>query len=191
MPLLHAIEEALKGGVRAIQLREKDLSNRELLDVAYKMRRLTEKYNARLFINDRVDVAMCVNADGVHLGQLSIPVYAIRKIVSDKFMIGVSAHNLQEATAAVAGGSDFITFGPVYHTPSKLKYGEPVGVESLRRVKEKLFVPIFGIGGIKHGNIKDVMQSGVHGVAVISGILRESDVKRAVGSYLKILGEKS
>ncbi len=117
LSLVTAVEEALKGGVKALQLREKDLGTRELLDMAYRMRELTGKYRAKLFINDRVDIALSVEADGVHLGQKSIPAYAVRKIVKDKFMIGVSAHSIEEAKQAEKEGADFITLGPVYKTP--------------------------------------------------------------------------
>jgi len=179
-----AVEEALKAGVKAIQLRENDLATRELLDMAYRMRELTARYNARLFINDRADIAMCVNADGVHLGQSSMPVYAARKVVGDKFMIGVSTHNLDEALTAEREGADFITFGPIYRTPSKLKYGRPVGIESLKIVAEKVSIPVFGIGGIKPDNAKEVINAGAYGVALISGILSAADVTSASMEYL-------
>ncbi len=179
-----AVEEALKAGVKAVQLREKDLPTRELLDMAYKMRELTARYNAKLFINDRADIAMCVNADGVHLGQSSMPVYAARKVVGDKFMIGVSTHNLDEALTSERGGADFITFGPIYRTPSKLKYGRPVGIESLKIVAEKVSIPVFGIGGIKPDNAKEVINAGAYGVALISGILSAADVTSASMEYL-------
>ncbi|HAK89620.1 MAG TPA: thiamine phosphate synthase [Nitrospiraceae bacterium] len=191
-----AVEEALKAGVRAVQLREKDLPTRELLYMAYKMRGLTAKYSAGFFINDRVDIALCVDADGVHLGQNSIPAYAVRKAVNasrithhaSRFLIGVSTHNSEEAVIAEMEGADFVTFGPIYHTPSKLKYGEPVGLESLKKVKEKISIPIFGIGGIKSDNAKEVIDAGAYGAAVISGILIEADTASAAEKYLKILG---
>lgn len=185
-----AAEDALKAGVKAVQLREKDLPTRELLGMAYSIRELTARYSAKLFINDRVDIAMCVNADGVHLGQSSIPVYAVRKVMGDKFMIGVSTHNLDEALTAEKEGADFITFGPIYPTPSKLKYGEPVGVESLKKTAERVAIPVFGIGGIKPDNAKEVLDAGAHGVALISGILGEIDVASATEKYIKILGER-
>jgi thiamine-phosphate pyrophosphorylase len=183
------IEDALEAGVKVVQLREKDLTAREFLAMAYQMRELTAKYNARLFINDRADIALCVNADGVHLGQLSMPVYAVRSVVGDNIMIGVSTHNLQEALTAEKDGADFITFGPVYETPSKLKYGKPVGLEALKSVVEKASIPIFAIGGVKADNINGVLNAGASGVAVISGILGESDIKNRVKNYLKVLGE--
>ncbi len=183
-----AVEEALKAGVRAVQLREKDLPTSVLLDMAYRMKELTAKYSAKLFVNDRADVAMCVNADGVHLGQASIPVYAARKVVGYNMMIGVSTHNLDEASIAEKEGADFITLGPVYHTPSKLKYGEPVGTEELKKVSKKISIPVFAIGGIKFDNARDVINAGADGIAVISGILGDNDIKLAVEKYFKILG---
>lgn len=187
--LINAVEDALKAGIKAIQLREKDLSTRELLEVAYKMREITSRYNAKLFINDRLDIAMCVNADGVHLGQSSMPVYGVRKVVGSKLMIGVSTHNLHEALTAEKEGADFITFGPIFPTPSKLKYGKPVGIESLKIVLKEVSIPIFGIGGIKPDNTKDVMNSGAYGIALISGILSEKDIKKASEIYLKAVGQ--
>ncbi|WP_333654291.1 thiamine phosphate synthase [Dissulfurispira sp.] len=185
-----AVEEALKAGVKAVQLREKDLPTRELLDMAYGMRELTARYNARLFINDRADIALCVGADGVHLGQSSMTAYAVRKVVGDKFMIGVSTHKLEEALTAEKEGADFITFGPIYPTPSKLKYGKPVGVESLKKIAERVVIPVFGIGGIKPDNAKEVVNAGAYGVALISGILGEVDITSAAKGYLKTLGER-
>lgn len=187
--LFNAVEEALKVGVKSVQLREKDLPARELLDMAYKMRELTARYEARLFINDRVDIALSVDADGVHLGQLSMPAYAARKAVhASRFLIGVSTHNLQEALLAEKEGADFITFGPVYPTPSKLKYGIPVGIKSLKVVAEKLNIPVFGIGGIKPDNVREIINAGACGIAVISGILGESNIKNASEMYLNRLG---
>jgi thiamine-phosphate pyrophosphorylase len=181
--LFTAVESALKAGVKAVQLREKNLPTRELLAMAYKMRELTARYNARLLINDSVDITLCVNADGVHLGQTSMPAYAVRKIAGDK-LIGVSTHNLDEALTAEREGADFITFGPIYPTPSKLKYGEPVGIKLLKKTSERVVTPIFGIGGIKPDNVKEVLDAGAYGVALISGILGMKDIKNAAERYL-------
>jgi thiamine-phosphate pyrophosphorylase len=154
--LLTAVEKALKGGVRAIQLREKDLGTRELLKMAYRMRELTKQYKAKLFINDRFDVALAVEADGVHLTQNSIPVDAVRSAVKKKLLIGASTHSLKEAKLAEKKGADFITMGPVYRTPSKLKYGKPVGIDALKEVCKKIKIPVFAIGGIKGSRIPSV-----------------------------------
>ena len=185
--LLSSVEEALKGGVKAVQLREKDLGTRELLDMAYKMREITNKYKTKLFINDRVDIALSVEADGVHLGQNSIPPHAVRKIAKGKFMIGVSAHSIEEAKQAEEGGADFITLGPVYKTPSKLKYGQPLGVDIIRKAKAEISIPVFAIGGVKQFRIKEVMDAGADGIALISGILGAKDIKEKTGEFLRLL----
>lgn len=185
--LFSAVEDALKAGVKAVQLREKDLPVRELLEMAYRMRELTGKYRARLFINDRVDIALCVEADGVHLGQSGIPVHAVRNMVKEEFMIGASTHNVEEAATAEREGADFITFGPLFETPSKLKYGAPLGIDALREAREGVSIPLLGIGGIKQGKVREVMNSGAFGVALISGILGEADIKGAAEHYVKIV----
>lgn len=175
-PLLKAVEEALRGGVKSVQLREKDLRTRDLLRLAYEMRELTLHYDARLFINDRVDIAVAVDADGVHLGQKSIPPYAVRRFAAG-LIIGVSTHSIEEALRAERDTADFITLGPVFHTPSKAGMGEPLGLDTLGRVVKELSIPVFGIGGIKCENIKEVMETGAAGVSMISGILAVKDIK--------------
>lgn len=185
-PLMDAVTEALKGGLRAVQLREKDLGTRDLLRLAYEMRQLTLKYDARLFINDRVDIAIAVDADGVHLTQKSIPPFAARRLLS-RLIIGVSAHNLGEALKAEKGGADFITLGPVYSTPSKLKYGKPVGIETLSEVARKVRIPVFAIGGITLENIGEVMSAGASGVAVISSVLGAKNIRSVAGKIVRTL----
>jgi thiamine-phosphate pyrophosphorylase len=178
--LTTAVRLALKGGVKAVQLREKDLGTRELLKLAYKMRELTLRFNARLFINDRFDVALAVGADGVHLTQNSIPAEAVRSVVRKKMMIGVSTHSLKEAKDAEKGGADFITLGPVYRTASKLKYGVPVGLDTLNKVSGKIKIPVFAIGGIKDRRIAEAQKAGAFGVAMISEIFGASNISGKV-----------
>lgn len=182
-----AIETALEAGVGVIQLREKDLSVRELFDMAVWMRELTGEYGARLFINDRVDVALSVGADGVHLGRDSIPAYAVRKISGNKLMVGVSAHGIEEAIGAEKDGADFITLGPIYETPSKLKYGKPIGIDILREVKSRVSIPVLAIGGIKLERVKEVMDAGADGIAMISAILGSNDIKESTEEFLRLL----
>jgi len=182
-----ALETALEAGVKFIQLREKDLSVRELLDVAGWVRELTGEYGARLMINDRVDVALSIGADGVHLGQDSMPAHAVRKITGDKFLIGVSTHGVDEAVKAEGHGADFITLGPIYKTPSKLKYGDPIGIHTLRKVKFRVTIPVFAIGGIRPGKAKEVREAGADGIAMISAILAARDVKQSTEELLRFL----
>ncbi len=185
-PLPEAVRLALQGGVRAIQLREKDLPIRELLALAQDMRSLTKEYGAKLFINDRVDVAVAVHADGVHLAHQSMPPEAARRVVGDRMLIGVSTHTVEEAKSAEAGGADFITFGPVFFTPSKAAFGLPVGLANMKDVKKSIKIPLFGLGGIKSGNIGRVLAFGADGIALISEIFRADDIERAAKNVISV-----
>ncbi len=168
--LTSVIEETLKCGVKAVQLREKDLSAREFFQLAQAVRSLTKQYGAKLFINDRVDIAMAVDADGVHLGQKGFSAKDVKKIFPEA-IVGVSTHSLKEAKDAENGGADFITLGPIFYTPSKEIYGRPIGVETLKSVKGEIAIPVFAIGGIKKANTGDVMDAGADGVALISAVI--------------------
>jgi thiamine-phosphate pyrophosphorylase len=176
-PLPEAIKEALEGGVRAVQLREKDLPVREQLSLAMELRKITKEYGAKLFINDRVDVAVAVGADGVHVGRSGLGISAARKIVGNTMLIGASTHNRVEALEAETDGADFITYGPIFETASKMKYGYPVGIDSLKSLSCDIRIPIFAIGGIKSGNLRYPFGYGATGVAMISAILGAGDIK--------------
>jgi len=189
MPLPDAVRLALKGGVRAIQLREKDLPVRELLRLAQEIRILTREFHAKLFINDRVDIAVAVDADGVHLGHQSMPPEAVRTIVGKKMLIGVSTHNIKEAQSAETGGADFITYGPVYLTPSKAALGSPVGPDSLKHVVNNVNMPVFGLGGIKSGNICQILGSGAHGISMISEIFASDDIESKARVIMAIVNK--
>ena len=178
IPLPEAIKLALQGGVRAVQLREKDLPVRELIALSQELRTITKEFGASLFINDRVDVAVAVKADGVHLGHQSMPAKAVRKIVGNGMLIGVSTHSPEEAKNAEAGGADFITFGPVFATPSKSKYGAPVGITVLKELKNEINIPFYALGGVKSGNLLQVLDAGATGVAMISAIMAAEDIKK-------------
>ena len=165
------IEELLRSGVAMVQLREKDLSAAELLPLAMKMRALTDKYGCRLLINDRVDVAQAVSADGVHLGHHSLPVATARKILGENSLIGVSTHAAEEIMRVHQQGADFVTYGPVFYTPSKMGMGNPVGIESLQAVCHSSPLPVYALGGIKIDNCHEVIQAKVHGIALISTLI--------------------
>jgi thiamine-phosphate pyrophosphorylase len=182
-----AVEEALMGGVKAIQLREKDLSGRELFTLASKLRAITARCHARLIINDRVDIALAVAADGVHLGHGSMPIRETRRLLGSGKLIGVSCHNRQEALTAQEEGADFITFGPVFHTPSKAAYGDPVGLFELGKISHLLSLPVFALGGIKRNNAQQAMAAGVHGIAMISAILAADNPREEAAAMLSLL----
>jgi thiamine-phosphate pyrophosphorylase len=181
------IEEALLGGVKAVQLREKDLSSRELYILASKLRVLTTHCDARLIINDRVDIALAVAADGVHLGHGSIPVREARRLLGADRLIGVSCHNRQEALTAQEESVDFITFGPVFHTPSKAAYGDPVGLYELDEISHLLSLPVFALGGIKRNNAQQAIDAGVHGIAMISAILAAETPRDEAAAMIALL----
>nr|WP_279342340.1 thiamine phosphate synthase [Geotalea sp. SG265] len=181
------VEEALRGGIRAIQLREKDLSSKELYELAYEMRKLTSRHNARLIINDRIDIALAVDADGVHLGYNSMPIYRARMVLGEKKLIGVSCHNQVQAIIAQEKGADFITFGPIYNTPSKAPYGEPVGIKKLQEATNIIQIPIFALGGIKPCNVAEVMAASPNGIGVVSAVLSAEDPRLAARNLLGLL----
>jgi thiamine-phosphate pyrophosphorylase len=182
-----AVEESLKGGIKAVQLREKDIGVRELLDMAYALREITKSYQARLFINGRVDIAMAVGADGVHLGVSDMPVHAAKKAAGNNMLIGASAHNIGEAKRAEQEGADFVTLGPVYETPSKMQYGKPVGLQTIERVKEEVSIPVFAIGGIKKERAGEVLKAGAYGIAVISAILACKNIKSSTEEFMRLM----
>jgi len=173
--LLAAVEAALQGGVRAVQLREKDLPAAELLPLAEELRALTRRFAARLLLNDRIDVALAVAADGVHLGGHSLPAAVARHLLGPQRLIGVSTHHPAEIAAAAAAGADFVTFGPVFATPSKSAYGPPQGLEALRLACQNSPLPVFALGGIKPCHLAVLQTAGAAGAAVISALMAAPD----------------
>lgn len=165
------VAEALRGGLRAVQLREKDLDAGRLFELAVELRRLTRAYGAKLLINDRIDVALAVAADGVHLGKAGLPVAEARRILGNEQLIGYSAHGVDEALRAQRAGADFVTLGPIYPTPSKAQYGEPLGLSVLAEAARLLSIPVFALGGVKRLSVSELLSSGAHGIALISAII--------------------
>jgi thiamine-phosphate pyrophosphorylase len=178
-PLVSVVEQALQGGVDAVQLREKDLPARALFDLAQQLRALCTQQRARLLINDRIDVALAVGADGVHLPVEAFTPADARALVGPGMLIGASAHSLAEARAAAASGADFIVFGPVFDTPSKRAFGAPVGLDALAEVTSVVQVPVLAIGGITTERAAAVRQHGASGLAVVSAILEAADPRAA------------
>ncbi|MEE9613464.1 MAG: thiamine phosphate synthase [Thermodesulfobacteriota bacterium] len=182
--LTEVVEEVLKAGVKAVQLREKDLQGGELLRMAKELRRVTRNHGAKLLINDRLDVALAVGADGVHLGQGSFPPRNVRSYLGEGKLIGVSTHGVEEAIRAEEEGADFITLGPVYRTPSKERYGPPVGLNTLKETAGKVKIPVFAIGGVKKDRIEEVISSGASGAALISAVIGAEDAGKTAGEIL-------
>ena len=184
---LHTIEEALQGGVRALQIREKDLSPKELLALALEVKALTQRYNAKLFINDRADIAVMAGADGVHLTEASVQAGEIKNKFPD-LIVGVSTHSIEGARLAETQGADFITFSPIYETPSKASYGPPQGLAPLRQVSQAVRLPVLALGGITLHRVSECLEQGAFGVALISDIWDSTDIKQHSSEYTQNLG---
>lgn len=188
-PLVDVVRAALEGGVRAVQLREKDLSGSELYRLALEMRQLTAEFGARLIINDRPDIALAVDADGVHIGVSSLPVAVTRTLLGSEKIIGYSAHAVEEAQAAQAAGADFVSYGPVFHTPSKAAYGAPCGTAALAAAVAALTIPVVALGGINLTNLDETLAVAPGGIAVIGALMAAADPCLAAASLQKKIEE--
>ncbi len=167
-----------------MQYREKDKTRKEVFFEALRLREITRMFNACLIINDYADIALAVDADGVHLGQDDMPIREARSIMGNR-IIGISTHSVQEALEAERDGADYIGFGSIFPTATK-EVGTPKGVDGLRAVKLAASIPVIAIGGIRPGNVASVFESGCAGVAVSSGLL-EGDIKRNAQRFLASL----
>jgi thiamine-phosphate pyrophosphorylase len=179
---LRGIEAAFRGGVRSLQLREKDLAPAELLALARRIKTIARRYGAKLFVNDRADIAELAGADGVHLPATGIPVAEVKKLFP-RLLAGVSTHSLESARKAEADGADFITFSPIFDTPSKRRYGPPQGLDRLREVAGKTGIPVLALGGIKADTVRLVLDQGAYGVALISDIWSGADIEKTSYQY--------
>jgi thiamine-phosphate pyrophosphorylase len=182
-PLEVVVDAALQGGAIAIQLREKDLSARALYELAQRLLPIVHSRRAVLLVNDRIDLALTLPIDGVHLAQTSLPPVEARRLLGPGRLIGVSCHTVHEAIEAQNGG-DFIVWGPLFFTPSKAAYGSPIGVERLREVRRHVRLPILGIGGITASNAARAIEAGADGVAAISSVMAADDPAGAVRDVL-------
>lgn len=178
-PLVAVVEAALRGGVDAVQLREKDLAPREQFELACALREVCARYGALLLVNDRADIAATARAHGVHLPARSFSPTEARSILGDEAVIGSSCHSLAEAQAASHLGADFLVCGPIFPTPAKLAYGPPLGVETLALVCAAVPCPVLGIGGITAAHVQRIRAAGAAGIAVIRAILAAPDPERA------------
>jgi thiamine-phosphate pyrophosphorylase len=187
LPLYDMINLVLRAGVKCIQYREKDLPRREIYGNAVKCRELTRLFDATLIINDHADIALAVDADGVHLGQDDLPLKEARKIMGSR-IIGISTHNLDQAKEAELGGADYIGFGPVFHTATKAA-GTPKGIDNVRIVKENVSIPVVAIGGISLDNIISVVEAGADSVALATAICK-GDVAVNAENFVHLIMDK-
>lgn len=184
----NCIEEALKGGVTMLQLREKNATGKEFLEKAMKLRDLTKKYNVKFIINDRVDIAMLCDADGVHVGQSDIPADKVRKLIGKNKIIGVSARTVEEAMKAKENGADYLGVGAMFTTTTKLD-AKSVTINKLSEIKKEVNLPTVAIGGINLDNIDKLKQCNIDGYAVISAILKADDIKLECENWVSKINE--
>lgn len=176
--LYEAIEQAILGGCTVVQLREKDLSSLDFYETAVAIRQLTNKYRIPLIINDRIDIALAIGADGVHIGQNDIPAAIARKIIGDDMVLGVSASSVAEAKKAVADGANCLGIGAMFPTDTK-DDAKIVTMDELKLIREAVEVPIVVIGGINKNNAPAFKAAGVDGLAIVSAIISQPDIKAA------------
>lgn len=181
--LCEAIEASIKGGVRLVQLREKDTSSLDFYNLAVAVKKIADKYNVPLIINDRIDIALAVDAAGVHVGQSDIPAKVARKIIGEDKILGISAATLEEAKLAEAEGADYLGIGAVFPTDTK-KDARSVSIELLGEIKKSLTVPVVGIGGINEDNAELLKESKIDGIAVVSAILGKENIEQAAKDML-------
>jgi len=172
---LEVARTAIEGGASIIQFREKEMTTRQLVETARKMKELTEEANIPLIINDRLDVALAVDADGVHVGQDDMPATLARRLMGRK-IVGVSATTVEEALQAQADGADYLGVGPIYPTGTKPDAVPPIGLARLAQIVQAVEIPVVAIGGISQGNAGEVIACGVDGVAVISAVVSAPDI---------------
>lgn len=171
---------AIEGGADVIQLRDKIASSRKLYEDALAIRKITQESNVIFIVNDRLDIALAVDADGVHVGQKDMPALVARQLIGNNKILGISAETLEQAAQAEKDGADYLGVGPIFEARStKPDACEPMGLFLLRQVRQKCQVPIIAIGGINHNNAKEVIQAGADGIAVISAIVAADDVSAA------------
>lgn len=179
------IQQAILGGVTIVQLREKNIDSKDFYEQALRVKRVTDKYNIPLIINDRVDIALAVGADGVHVGQEDLSCSVIKRNISKNLIVGVSVHNVEEAMRAELDGADYIGCGAVFNTSTK-ENTKKLKIEELLKIKENVKIPVVAIGGINEENIEELYDSNIDGIAVVSAILSKDNCEEAS----RILKEK-
>ena len=181
---------AVRGGVTCVQLREKHCSTREFIRAARSLQPILHRYNIPLIINDRLDVALAVGADGLHLGQSDMHIGDARRLAGKQMIIGISAENLDDAIIAEQEGADYIGISPVFATDTKTDTAAPLGLEGIRRIRKAVNIPLVGIGGINMSNAREIFSAGADGVAVVSAIVAADCPETATAELKKLIAQK-
>jgi thiamine-phosphate pyrophosphorylase len=189
-PITEAVEAAIAGGVTMVQIREKQAETREFFTIALEVQAVTRRHKIPLVVNDRVDIALAIGAEGLHLGQSDIPIAVARRLVGKNMFIGVSTGTVEEAAAAEKDGADYLGVGAVFPTGSKADAGEAIGLKGLAEIRGAVKIPLVAIGGIGEANAADVIRAGADGVAVISAILSRPDIRAAAEKLKAVILEQ-
>jgi len=185
--MLDIVRAAVQGGVTCVQLREKSCATREFIEEALAVKEFLRSRGVPLIINDRLDVALAVGADGVHLGQKDMPLAAARAIVTDTMLIGISAESLADAVAAQQGGADYLGVSPIFATPTKTDAAAPLGLAGLQTIRRVVHIPLVGIGGLNRQNAAAVVRCGADGVAAVSAIVAAEDPEQAARELVQVI----
>jgi thiamine-phosphate pyrophosphorylase len=183
-PLVPLLQRVLTAGVPAIQLRERDLSAKELVTLAREVQAMMGSRRSQLLINDRIDVALALEGVGVHLRSNSLPVSVARQLLGAERLLGISVHAVEEAVQVEAQGVDYIVLGPIYETPTKQMFGPPLGIQTLEKACRLVRIPIIGIGGVTAARVREMRCAGAFGVAVITAVLGAVNVESAARELL-------
>lgn len=181
---LSDVKNALDAGVEAVQYRNKNGTTKELYDEAIELKKLCK--NALFLINDRLDIALAVDADGVHLGQDDLPYSAARKLLGKKKIIGITVHNVEEAKEAQFIGADYLGVSPIFETSTKTDAGRPSGIDLIRNIKKLVSIPIIAIGGINLSNAAEVVQAGADSLCAIAAVITKDNVQEEIEKFQKL-----
>lgn len=181
------IEAAIRGGATIVQYREKSASTRKMIDEALELRDLCREHGVPFIVNDRVDVALAIDADGVHVGQDDMPASLARKLIGRGKILGISAENAEQARAAIADGADYVGAGAIFATATKADANKPIEIAELLKIARVCRVPMVGIGGINASNAASVIRAGAAGIAVVSAVVSADDIERAARELRKIV----
>jgi thiamine-phosphate pyrophosphorylase len=183
------VTAAIRGGITVVQYREKNASTRRMVAEALELRQLCRSYNVPFIINDRLDVALAVDADGVHLGQDDMPAALARQLIGPGKILGVSVENVSQARRAMEDGADYVGASPIFATPTKPDAPSPMGIAGLQELARVCTLPIVAIGGLNASNAAAVLRAGATGLAVVSAIVSADDVERAARELKQIITE--
>ncbi|MBI2652919.1 thiamine phosphate synthase [Candidatus Woesearchaeota archaeon] len=183
--IIEDVKAAVRGEVKIVQYREKDSSTKQMIKEAKEIKKICKKNNVLFLIDDRIDIALAVDADGIHLGQEDMPYGYARKLLGKNKIVGLSAHSISGALQNQKLGADYTSIGPVYCTTTKKDAKAPIGLKPIKQLQKKLKISLVAIGGINESNIEDVLKTGAKNIAIISGIVAKGDIEETVRRFIR------